>query len=96
MCFLCTSPLNSLVSASYPGKRLVLKQNTQSKIQKIYVTIYEGQYESNAYFFIRSYNYNDSYNEIYVCHGYTLYKAKIIFSTSPFINTFSTFACDIT
>jgi len=61
---------------------LVLKQNMLSKFQQINVTLYEGQYESKAYFILRNYNHNDNYNEIYVCHGYILHKVEIIFSPS--------------
>ena len=58
-------------------------------------SMYEGRCESNAaYCFLRNYNYN--YNEIYICHGYILYKVWIIFPQSllHYQQTFFTFAWD--
>jgi hypothetical protein len=48
--------------------------------------IYEGCYKSDAsFFFLRNCNYN--YKEIYICHGYVLYKIGVIFLRLLIINT---------
>jgi len=48
-----------------------------SQTSRKYFVLYEGQYKSNAfYFFLRNYYYK--YNEIYIDHGYILYKVEIV------------------
>jgi hypothetical protein len=61
----------------------------------IFEGTYEGQYKSKAsFFFLRNCSYD--YNEIYLYHGYILYKVEIIFTQNifHFQHTFSTCAWD--
>jgi len=59
----------------------------------IFEDTYEGQCKSNAsFFFLRNCYYD--YNEMYLYHGYILYRVEIIFTQSRFHfqHTFSTCA----
>jgi len=55
-------------SLSIIARKTFGAETQYAKFQQLNVTIYEGQYESKAYFFLRNYNYN----EIYVSWVHTL------------------------
>jgi hypothetical protein len=64
-----------------------------SQTSRKHFVLYEGWYKSNAfYFFLRNSYYK--YNEIYIDHGYILYKVEIVSPQSFHYHkhTFSTFA----